>query len=70
MFKKKCNLGTYFCSRWACKRGGGGGGGGGLISEIIYSFENGWAYIRGGLKVDFTVFCVQIIKKNSSPQTF
>ena len=23
--------------------------GGGLISEIIYSFENGWAYIRGGL---------------------
>ena len=23
---------------------------GGLISGIIYSFENGWAYIRGGLK--------------------
>ena len=24
---------------------------GGLISRIIlYSFENGWAYIRGGLK--------------------
>ena len=23
---------------------------GGLISEIIYSFENGWAYIGGGLK--------------------
>ena len=21
-----------------------------LISGIIYSFENGWAYIRGGLK--------------------
>ena len=21
---------------------------GGLISGIIYSFENGWAYIRGG----------------------
>ena len=32
---------------------GGGGGGlypGGLISGIIYSFENGWTYIRGGLK--------------------
>ena len=30
---------------------GGGRGGlypGGLISRIIYSFENGWAYIRGG----------------------
>ena len=26
---------------------------GGLISGIIYSFENGWAYIRGGLKVGF-----------------
>ena len=24
------------------------GGEGGLISRIIYSFENGWAYIRGG----------------------
>ena len=23
---------------------------GGLISRIIYSFENRWAYIRGGLK--------------------
>ena len=23
---------------------------GGLKSGIIYSFENGWAYIRGGLK--------------------
>ena len=23
---------------------------GGLISRIIYSFENGWAYIWGGLK--------------------
>ena len=23
---------------------------GGLLSRIIYSFENGWAYIRGGLK--------------------
>ena len=40
----------------------GGGGGlypGGLISGIIYSFENAWAYIRvglktgGGLKVGF-----------------
>ena len=31
----------------------GGGGGlypGGLISGITYSFENGWAYICGGLK--------------------
>ena len=27
---------------------------GGLIPGIIYSFENGWAYIRGGgLKVGF-----------------
>ena len=24
---------------------------GGLISSIIYSFENGWAYIQGGLKL-------------------
>ena len=28
-----------------------GGGGGGLISGIIYSFENGWAYIWGNLKL-------------------
>ena len=27
---------------------GGGEGAYGLISGIIYSFENGWAYIRGG----------------------
>ena len=26
-------------------------GGGGLISRVIYSFENGWAYIRGNLKI-------------------
>ena len=33
-------------------RGGGEGGlyPGGLISGIIYSLANGWAYIRGGLK--------------------
>ena len=33
--------------------GGGKGGGlylGGLISRILYSLANGWAYIRGGLK--------------------
>ena len=29
-------------------KGGGGLYPGGLISRIIYSFENGWAYIRGG----------------------
>ena len=43
-------------------REGGGSYPGGLISEIIYSFANEWAYIRGGLKPggalkwDFTVF--------------
>ena len=39
---------TYFKinSSWACKLGWGGG----LISGIIYSLENGWAYIRGGIK--------------------
>ena len=40
--------GTLLQCRWAYKRDGGGGGG--LISRIIYSFENGWAYIRGRLK--------------------
>ena len=51
MFKKNTK-GPYFYSRWAYKWGGGGGGlyPGGFISGIIYSFENGWAYIRGGLK--------------------
>ena len=29
---------------------GGGLYPGGLRSGIIYSFENGWTYIRGGLK--------------------
>ena len=29
------------------KRGGGGLYPGGLISGIIYSLANGWAYIRG-----------------------
>ena len=29
------------------------GGGEGLVSRIIYSFENGWAYIWRGLKVVF-----------------
>ena len=33
--------------------GGGGLYPGGLISGIIYSFQNGWAYIQGGLKVGF-----------------
>ena len=28
---------------------------GGRISGIIYSLTNGWAYIRGALKWDFTV---------------
>ena len=49
MFKKKCKRNVHFYSRWAYKRGGGLYPGG-LISGIIYSFENGWAYIRGGLK--------------------
>ena len=56
-------------------RGGGGGGGrvlypGGLISGIIYSLTNGWAYIwgkggglktRGALNWDFTVVELEFI---------
>ena len=38
---------------------------GGLISGIIYSLANGWAYIRGGLKVGFTVFARNKISKHS-----
>ena len=41
MFKKKRKRNILY-SKWAYKRGGGG-----LISGILYSFENGWAYIRG-----------------------
>ena len=37
---------THLYSSWAYKHGGGGGGAG-LISGIIYSLANGWAYIRG-----------------------
>ena len=39
---------------------------GGLISGILYSFENGWAYIRGGLKLGglkvgfYGILCHQI----------
>ena len=45
---KRNAKGTQLCSRSAYKRGG-------LIFGIMYSLANGWAYIRGGLKVDFTV---------------
>ena len=48
----------------AYKWGGGGRGlyPGGLISRIIYSLANGWAYIReglkpGGFKVGFYGIC-------------
>ena len=46
---------TYTVDGLINDEGGGGrkGGGlypGGLISRIIYSLANGWAYIRGGLK--------------------
>ena len=54
MFKRNAK-GTHLYSRWAYKRGG-------LISGIIYSLADGWAYIwtgglktRGALKWDFTV---------------
>ena len=40
------NGGGGLISGWACIRVGLYPGG--LISGIIYSFENGWAYIRGG----------------------
>ena len=45
MFKKN---GTYTVDELI--NGGGGGGGlnpSGLISGILYSLANGWAYIRG-----------------------
>ena len=51
---------THLYSRWLIT-GGNGLYPGGLISGIIYSLANGWAYIRGAqsrgreLKWDFTV---------------
>ena len=49
-FKKRNAKGTHFIySGWAYKRGGGLHPGG-LVSGIIYSLANGWAYIRGDLK--------------------
>ena len=49
VFKKETqNELTFTVDPWAYKQGGEG-----LVSRIIYSFENGWAYIRRGLKVVF-----------------
>ena len=45
---KRNAKGTHLYSRWAYKQGGLYPGG--LISGIIYSLANGWAYIRGVLK--------------------
>ena len=42
---KRNAKGIHLYSRWAYKRGGLYPGG--LISGIIYSLANGWAYIRG-----------------------
>ena len=41
--------GIHLYIRWAYKQGGGGG----LISGIISSLANGWAYIRRGFNVGF-----------------
>ena len=46
---KRNPKGIHLYSRWAYKQRGGLYLGG-LISGIIYSLANGWAYIRGGLK--------------------
>ena len=52
--KKLQALTSSICLFDGLINGRGRGGGlypGGLISEIIYSLEDGWAYIRGGLKL-------------------
>ena len=47
LFKRNAKE-THLYSRWAYKRGDSYPCG--LISRIIFSLENGWADIRGGLK--------------------